>query len=192
MEWLNSGAIGEVRMLTAELGFRTDWKPECLLLNPQFGGGALLSMGVYPVSFASMVFNSQPTSISTISYIGQTSVDEQSMALFNYEGGKMASLMSAIRTQTTTNGYIYGTDGYIYMPKFFAPRSAELFVSGSEPVHYEPEFLSTGYNYEAAEVGFCLRNGKTESCVMPLCESVAIMHTMDNIRKQWNFKYPFE
>jgi hypothetical protein len=71
-------------------------------------------------------------------------------------------------------------------------RSAELIIYGREPVNYEPECTGNGYNYEAAEVGRLLRDGATESGVMRLDESVAIMHTMDVIRGRWGLKYPFE
>ena len=191
-EWLQSGCIGEPRLFTADLGFCMEWRPEQLLFNPKLGGGALLSVGVYPVSYASMVFNTQPARIATMSDLGQTGVDEQFAAVFGYDGGRMASFTSAIRTQTRPEGYIYGTEGYIHLPKFFAPRAAELFVNGRESERYEPEFLSTGYGYEAAEVGRCLREGKLESDAIPLDETLAVLRTMDEMRRQWGFKYPFE
>lgn len=191
-EWLKSGVIGEVRLATANLGFVMKPNPQGLILNPQLAGGALLSVGVYAAAFASEVFGAQPATISTIAHLGQTGVDEQFTALFGYEGGRMATFSSAVSVKTNPDGYLYGTRGYIHLPKFFAPRSAELFVEGHEPQIYEPEFVSTGYNYEAAEVGRYIREGKKESAVMPLDETVAVMETMDDMRKRWGLKYPFE
>lgn len=191
-EWLQSGIIGEVRMVTASLGFHMDWIPEGLIFNLRLAGGSLLSVGVYSVSFASMVFNTPPAKIESIAHFGKTQVDEQFTALFGYEGGKMASLFSSICTPTKPDGYIYGTKGYIHLPKFFAPRSAELFVEGREVERYAKEFLGNGYNYEAAEVNRCMREGKVESRIMPLDETLAVMKTMDDIRSLWSFKYSFE
>jgi dihydrodiol dehydrogenase / D-xylose 1-dehydrogenase (NADP) len=191
-KWLSEGLIGEVRMLKADFCFCGEWNPQGRLLNLELAGGALLDVGIYPVSYASMVFGAQPENISTIAYIGQTGVDEQFAALFGYEGGKIASISGAIRTQSKYDAYIYGTEGYIHVPEFFMARSAELIIYGREPVNYEPEFTGNGYNYEAAEVGKLLRDGATESGVMRLDESVAIMHTMDVIRSRWGLKYPLE
>jgi len=87
-------------------------------LNLELAGGTLLDVGIYPVSYASMVFGAQPENISTIAYIGQTGVDEQFAALFGYEGGKIASISGAIRTQAKYDAYIYGTEGYIHVPEF--------------------------------------------------------------------------
>lgn len=81
-EWLYKGVIGEVKMLKADFGFRIEWNPEGRLLNPALAGGALLDAGIYPVSFASMVFGKQPVEIKSMSYIGTTGVDEQFTTLF--------------------------------------------------------------------------------------------------------------
>src|SRR5690606_27329196 len=71
-EWLKEGRIGEVRLLQADFGFDIGWQPEGRLLNKEKGGGALLDAGIYPVSFASMIFGSQPSKISSTAHIGET------------------------------------------------------------------------------------------------------------------------
>ncbi|MNL69991.1 hypothetical protein D3C87_1949250 [compost metagenome] len=78
------------------------------------------------------------------------------------------------------------------MPQFLFARSASLFVNGQEPVLSEPPFPGNGYQHEAAEAMRCLREGLTESPVMPLDETLAIMKTMDGIRQQWGLRYPGE
>lgn len=190
-EWLGKGLIGEVRFLKAEFGYRCTWDPEGRLLNPDLAGGALMDVGIYPVSFASMVYGSQPQSIKSLAHIGQTHVDEQFAVLFGYGGGKIASLSGAVRTNFVNDAIIMVTHGRIHIPDFFYAKKATLYTaSGTE--EYGPEFEGNGYHYEAAEAMSCLREGKLESSVMPLDETLAIMHTMDTIRSQWGLKYPGE
>lgn len=191
-EWLSKGLIGEVRFLKADFGYRCAWDPEGRLLNPVLGGGALLDVGIYPVSFASMVFGAQPRSVKSLAHIGETGVDEQFAALFEYEGGAIASLSGALRTDFVNDALILGTHGRIHVPDFFHAKTATLHTaSGAEEV-FGPEFEGNGYQYEAAEAMRCLREGKLESSIMPLEETLAIMRTMDAIRSQWGLKYPSE
>lgn len=191
-EWLSKGLIGEVRFLKADFGYRCAWDPEGRLLNPALGGGALLDVGIYPVSFASMVFGAQPRSVKSLAHIGETGVDEQFAALFEYEGGAIASLSGALRTDFVNDALILGTHGRIHVPDFFYAKTATFrSASGAEEV-FGPEFEGNGYQYEAAEAMRCLREGKPESSIMPLEETLAIMRTMDAIRSQWGLKYPSE
>lgn len=191
-EWLGSGLIGEVRFLKADFGYRCAWDPQGRLLNPALGGGALLDVGIYPVSFASMVFGMQPQTIKSLAHIGETRVDEQFAALFGYEGGKLAALSGALRTDFVNDAVIMGTKGRIHIPDFFFAKTATLHLDSGKEEVFGPEFEGNGYQYEAAEAIRCLREGRLESSVMPLDETLAIMRTMDAIRSQWGLRYPGE
>ncbi|VBB07660.1 Hypothetical protein LUCI_2925 [Lucifera butyrica] len=191
-QWLAEGIIGEVRQVKADFGFLFDGHPAHRLLNPELGGGALLDVGIYPVSFASMIFGTQPSSITSLADIGLTGVDEQFAALFGYEGGKLAMLSGAVRTDTPQDAWILGTKGSVFIPDFWHAKALVLTLQGRAPEKYELPFEATGYNYEAAEAMRCLREGRTESAVMPLDETLTIMKTMDVIRKQWGLRYPCE
>jgi len=184
------GAIGEVRMLTADFGFRTGFNPEGRLFNPDLGGGALLDVGIYPVSLAYALFG-QPDTIKTLAGLGETGIDEQSAYLFGYESGQLALLSSAVRTNTPHEAIIAGTEGLIRIPDWWHARQFTLTKNGETEV-VELPFYGNGYNYEAAEVMRCLREGLLESETMPLDETLAIMGTMDAIREQWGLVYPKE
>jgi dihydrodiol dehydrogenase / D-xylose 1-dehydrogenase (NADP) len=189
MEWLAEGRIGEVRMLKAEFGFNMGWHPESRLLDPAKGGGALLDAGIYPISFASLIFGAQPERIMSSVKIGQTGVDEQFSLLFEYEGGRSAVLNSAVQLDMVNDAYIYGTKGHIHIPAFLFGKSATLNVKGEEPEQFEDNREFDGYAFEAEEAMNCLRAGKLESSIMPLAETQAIMATLDEIRKQWGLRY---
>ncbi|WEK55321.1 MAG: Gfo/Idh/MocA family oxidoreductase [Candidatus Cohnella colombiensis] len=191
-QWLAEGRIGEVRMVKADFGFDFGWQPEHRLLDPKLGGGALLDAGIYPVSFASMVFGEQPKKITSSARIGQTGVDEQFSLLFEYEGGRTAALNGAVQLDMINDAYIFGTKGHIHIPQFLFSRSATLHVKGEEPVTLADERSTAGYNYEAEEAMNCLREGRKESDVMTHEETLQIMHTLDQIRGQWGLKYSGE
>ena len=192
-EWLSCGRIGEVKMIQANFGFSAPFDPQNRLFNPELGGGALLDVGVYPLSFISMVFGGQkPQKIISQLFMGETGVDEEAALILNYGGPRIACAAAAIRTQLENDAWIYGTQGRIHLPNFFWAHTATLLRDDTDVCRYEPEFVSNGYNYQAEEVMKCLGEGKTESAVMPWDESLVIMETMDAIRAQWNFKYPSE
>lgn len=186
------GAIGEVRMVAADFGYRAAFDPERRTFNPALGGGALLDVGVYPISLASMLLGA-PDRIASLAELGQTGVDEQSAMVLGYPGGQLAVLYTAVRTNTPQDATIMGTEGFIRIhSQWWVPKAMTLHQAGKEPQLIEMPLTGNGYNYEAAEVHACLRAGKLESDVMPLDETLAIMQTMDRIRAQWGMRYPME
>jgi predicted dehydrogenase len=190
---LAEGVIGEIRMLTADLGFRTGLNPESRLFDPALGGGALLDVGVYTISWASMLLG-QPKRISSMAHIGETGVDEQAAMILGYEQGQLAVLYTAIRTSSPGEGIIMGTEGRItvHSPSLKPPRLTISRPGQADEVLEIPPHEGNGYNYQAAEVMRCLREGHLESETMSLDETLAIMQTMDKIRAQWGLKYPME
>lgn len=205
-EWLDAGAIGEVELVRANLSFMAGFDPASRLFAPELGGGALLDVGIYPISFASMIFGT-PKTIASTACLGQTGTDDRSAYLLGYEGGKTALLSSAVRLGVPVEAEIIGTQGYIRLHEpWINPRVVTLATPAAPGVEsrliFEGNVFDTqtmhlptqgnGYNYEAIEVGECLRAGRRESRVMPLDESLAIMETLDAIRAQWGLTYPNE
>lgn len=191
-EWIADGRIGEVRSMHAAFGYNAVRDPDGRLLNPHKAGGALLDVGIYPVSFASLVFGRQPERIDSIAHIGETGVDEHNAMLFAYPDGKTATLQSAVQLQLVNDCHISGTRGNIRIPLFWMARSAELETENGETERFAYNGDRIGYAFEAEEAGRCLREGLTESPDMPLDETLAIMRTMDALRRQWGLRYPFE
>jgi predicted dehydrogenase len=191
-QWLADGVIGELQMLTASLGFRTEFDPQHRLFNPELGGGALLDVGVYPVSLASMLFG-PPSRITGMAQMGKTGVDEQMGVVLGYEAGQLATLYASFRTEPPSEAILMGTQGRIRIhAPIYRPTRLTLSVAGQEDEIIDLTLEGNGYNYQAAEVMTCLRAGKLESEIMPLDESVSIMRTMDEIRAQWGLTYPME
>ncbi len=187
MQWVKDELIGEVRMLKADLGFRASWEPQHRLLNPALAGGSILDVGIYPLALASHLFGPKPSEIQALAFLGATGVDEQAGIMLQYPQGQLALLSSSIRTRTPHNAFIMGTKGMIWIPMFWRARLAVLWRSRKLP---RITWGSAGYEHEAAEVNQCIREGKLESASVTLAESLALMETMDQIRKKIGLKYP--
>ncbi|KPK82932.1 MAG: dehydrogenase [Phycisphaerae bacterium SM23_33] len=190
-ELLADGAIGQVRMVCGDFGFRAGFDPKSRLFDPNLGGGGLLDVGVYPVSLASMILG-EPSEVAALAELGRTGVDEQAAFVLKCPTGQLAVLFTGVRTLTPMEATIMGTDGYIRLHSpWWRGMTLSVHAGGKEQVHELPH-EGNGYNYEAAEVGRCLREGKLESQVMPLDETLSVMRTLDRIRAQWGLKYPME
>ena len=191
-ELLAAGAIGEPQILNADLGFQAKFNPDGRLFDPALGGGALLDVGVYPVSLASMIFGT-PADVTSRAHIGATGVDERAAMILAYEGGRFAVLYTATRTNTPHEATVLGSEGMLRIGlDWHKPDRLILSKPGQPDKTIDLPFEGNGYNYEAAEVMACLRAGKTESATMPLDETIAIIRTLDTIRAQWGLRYPSE
>jgi predicted dehydrogenase len=188
-EWLDDGRIGAPRMLTADFGFRTRWNPEGRLLNPALAGGATLDVGVYVVALAYMVFGSDPVSVRALAHLGETGIDEQTALILRYDDGALALLSCAVRTDTPQMARIDGTEGRIEIPRFWQATSATLEAGTDSVVTTRGE---AGYHFEAEEAMSCLREGRTESSLIPLDESLRISRILDQVRAQIGLVYPTE
>lgn len=183
---LTEGALGEIVTVSADHGQWFAEDPEFRLFAPELGGGALLDLGVYPVSFASMVLG-KPDRIATLIDPAFTGVDGQTSMLFGYASGAQAVLTCTLFAKSPTRGAIVGSDARIEIDgDFYAPASFQLISRGGERSLYEARHEGGGLWHEAEEVARCLREGLLESPLMPLDESIEIMRTMDAVLAQAN------
>ena len=191
-ELLAAKVIGDVMLVTADFGGRGPVVPEKRHFNPDLAGGAMLDVGSYCIQFASMIYGKPPTDIVSQVAIGETGVDELSVLVFKYSDYEMATLTSAIRLSTPHEARVMGTEGYIAIPNFWHPSELTVVRSGQAPETLRFPYEGEGFQFEAIEVGECIRAGLTESPVYPLDETLTIMETMDRIRADWGLRYPFE
>lgn len=194
---LAQGAVGDVVTVVADHGQQFAPDPQHRLFDPALGGGALLDLGVYPVSWASMVLGT-PSSVTAVSDPAMTGVDAQTSVVLRHPGGAHAVLTTTLRAVTPRRAWITGTEGTIEVePTFYAPTSFTLRRRGGHEERYDtPAELLTGpgkgLRFEAAELARCVGEGLPESPDLPLDETVAVMGTMDEIRRQIGLVYPGE
>ena len=190
---LSEEAIGEVRMLAADFGFRYgDRAEKQRVLDPNLAGGALLDVGIYPMALSFMLFG-RPQHIHSAAYLGQTGVDEQNGIVLTFDKGKLSIIYSAQQTETPHEAAIMGTKGMIRIHRsWWSGNKLTLIRSGGDDQFIELPSHENGFVYEIKAAHSALRAGKLETSLMPLDETLAIAETMDAIRAQWGLKYPFE
>jgi predicted dehydrogenase len=186
-DWLASGALGDIVTVAADHGQWFAEDPDFRLFAPKLGGGALLDLGVYPVSFASMVLGT-PNRIVALADPAFTGVDAQTSMLFGYESGAQAVLTCTLRAKSPTTAAIVGTAARIEVDgDFYAPSGVSLITRDGDVTRIESEHKGRGLRHQADEVARRLAAGDLESPLMPLDETVSIMATMDAVLVQTGF-----
>lgn len=192
-ELIASGALGEVRALIADHDQKLSVRPDHRLQNPALGGGALLDLGIYPISFAWDVFGA-PASVHAISSPTATGVDRQTAIILGYQSGEQALLHAQLDARGPSTAAIIGTEARIQIdPVWYMPTSFSL-VDPSDAVveRFDEKVSGRGMQYQAYELERLAAAGQVAGEVLPPEESVAIMGTLDEIRRQIGLRYPGE
>ncbi|MEU3981774.1 Gfo/Idh/MocA family oxidoreductase [Streptomyces sp. NPDC026672] len=192
---VEDGAIGEVRTVQADFGLEGPFSAEHRLRDPAQGGGALLDLGVYPVSFAHLLLG-EPDDVTARSVLSEEGVDLQTGALLSWEGGALASVHCSVVGGTSVTASVTGSRGRIDVPAgFFNPPGFVLHRDGHEPEEFVlgPSDGPHGtMRHEAQEVMRAVVAGETESPLVPLDGTLAVMRTMDRVRELTGVRYPGE
>lgn len=189
-ELLAAGALGEVHQVIADHGQWFAKDPSHRLFAPDLGGGALLDLGIYPVSFVSMVLGT-PTTVTAVSDPAFTEVDGTTSVLLQHAGGAHGVVTTTSAAVGPTTAAVVGSDARVEIASnFYAPTTFTLTGRDGSVETFDGRREGKGMRYEAAEVMACVRDGRLESDVMPLDETVAIMRTMDEVRRQIGLTYP--
>lgn len=189
---LAAETLGKIATLTADFGFWADYAEEPRLFDRSVGGGALLDVGIYPISLASMLFG-PPSRIQSEAQVGPTGVDEVGAFLLSHDQGALALLSTAIRAETAQEAVIVGSRGRLRIHQPWWKASVMTLSRENQPDEViECPYEGNGYQFEAAEVMNCLWTGQLESRLMPLDETLALMRTMDTLREQWGLKFPVD
>lgn len=191
-ELLTAGTIGDVNLMTGGGAFIPTFDPDHYLFQPELGGGVLLDAGVYLVSIASMVFG-PPEEILATGTISDRGIDEHDAFLLRHDGGAIASLYVSLKTNAAPTINILGERGHILVhAPLFAPTRLTVGVDGMEDEIVELPFAGNGYQFQVGEAARCIGDGRLESSVMRLDETLQIMEAMDEIRRQVGLRYPME
>ncbi|MFJ2826362.1 Gfo/Idh/MocA family protein [Streptomyces sp. NPDC087263] len=201
---VEDGAVGEVRTVQADFGIaghllpgarNGTLPPSHRLRDPAQGGGALLDLGVYPVSFAQLLLG-EPSDVVARAVLSDEGIDLQTGAVLSFESGALASVHCSLTGGTPTAASVTGSEGRIDVPDgfFFADRFV-LHRDGRDPEEFTADPAHGPRNslkHEAAEVMRALRAGETESPLVPLDGTLAVMRTLDAIRDRIGVRYPSE
>ncbi len=190
--WVDEGRIGDVRLVKADFCINVRYDPAHRLYNPHLGGGALLDLGIYPLSFTTMLLG-LPDEVTATAHKSPEGVDELDAITLRYGNQVLAQLTCSMRITLPIEATIIGSEGNIRVHSpFFRPGALSLHQPGKAPKNHLIPYRSNGYIHEVEEVHGCLRAGLTESAQMTLAETLALMRLMDRMRANWGFRYPGE
>lgn len=192
-EFIDSGAIGPVRYVTAIHDQMLNPDPQARLRNPELAGGALLDLGVYPLSFAVDLLG-LPESVNAIGTLTPEGVDREESVTMLHPGGTQSISHAALDLVSPNIARIVCEDGWLYInPTWYTATGWQAYsADGKLITESRPEVASRGMQYEADEVERCVAAGLFESSIMPLDESVGIMRVLDEVRAKLGVVYPNE
>ena len=184
---LEDEALGDVRLFSADYGFKAGYDPESRFFSPKLGGGALLDLGVYLVSTASFVLG-QFSSITAQGQLVPTGVDVQASLLLETSTGAQAVMSTTLLADTPSAANVVGTNGRIAVDRVFVGPGGFTFTpAGADAVRYEDTsglIWREGLSYQASAVARYISEGLTESPLHPLDETLSVLSTLDEARRQ--------
>lgn len=196
MQWLKEslekGILGKPGIFSGAFGYAMDFDPQSRVFNPYLGGGALLDVGIYPLSTSVWIMGN-PTETVSLATLGRSGIDERTGILMKTADGKLSVLYTAVINRTPYDFTVMGEKGMITVHGPWWHQNSLTIYQGSKKqlVKHFP-FKNRGYGYMASHVMTCIRNGQTESPIIPHKETLTIMKVMDQIRQQIGLKYPGE
>jgi predicted dehydrogenase len=193
-EIIAAGTLGDVRTVIADHNQRLPSDPSHRILNPDLGGGALLDLGIYPVSFAWDIFG-KPSSVTAVSTpTASTGVDRQTAVILGYDDGQQALLHAALDTLGPNRAAVIGTLGRIEIdPVWYTATTFTVYDENNSVVErFDQPVVSRGMQYEAEALERIVASGSLAGDELPPAETVAIMETLDEIRRQIGLVYPSE
>ena len=183
-EIINEGHIGDIQSINACHGQNLKWSNNPRLWTKELGGGALLDLGIYVVSFCHMILG-MPDKIFSHSVFTDNNIDAKTTMVFQYNNGIIANLSCSMYDSQPNRAVISGTKGYIEVnPTFYAPTGMKLSTNNGEVIHYENEYKGHGLREQAIEMEHCVKNNLIESSKMPHCDTLEVIKIMDEVRRK--------
>ncbi|PKF63340.1 hypothetical protein CW745_00345 [Psychromonas sp. psych-6C06] len=196
--YIEQGKLGEVKSIQASMGFQAELDINSRIFNPKLAGGALLDVGIYPLTLAQLLMKKMPSSMVSQVEKAQTGVDQQSIVSLKYESEQGADVL--VQCQSSVVNFL-PCCATIYGDKLIA-QLADFSWSGRQIVftNHQGERVEVldyasdenAYALEAIHVNHCLQNGLIESPLIPHQQTLAVLHIMDSLRQQWGLVYPDE
>ena len=191
-EIIASGVLGQILTVQADHGQRLADRNIPRLVEPSLAGGALLDLGIYPVSFAHMILGN-PAKITASAVLTDKGVDAQTSMIFDYTDGAQAILTTTMIEQTPCRAVVAGVNGWLEIDRtFYNPTSMRVVLFDGSATQYPHTYTGHGLREQAEVFKQLVQSGKTQSEILTWKDTVDIMGTLDAVRSQIGLRYPFE
>jgi predicted dehydrogenase len=191
-EIVDSGVLGPILSIHADHGQRLADQGIARLIEPDLAGGALLDLGIYPVSFAHMILGN-PAHITSKAVMTEKGVDAQTSMIFSYNNGAQAVLTTTMIEQTPCRAVVAGLNGWLEIDRtFYNPAAMRVVLNDGTVTEYPNTYTGHGLREQAETFKQIVRSAKLESDILTWADTVDIMKSLDTVREQVGLKYPFE
>jgi len=191
-EIIASGVLGKIHTIQADHGQRLADQNIPRLVEPSLAGGALLDLGIYPVSFAHMILGN-PSKITSTAVLTDKGVDAQTSMIFDYADGAQAVLNTTMIEQTPCRAVVAGLNGWLEIDRtFYNPASMRVILNDGSVTQYPSSYQGHGLREQAEVFKQLVTSGQQQSQILNWQDTVDIMKTLDQVRTQIGLKYPFE
>ena len=191
-EIIASGVLGQILTVQADHGQRLADRNIPRLVEPSLAGGALLDLGIYPVSFAHMILGN-PEKITASAVLTDKGVDAQTSMIFDYTDGAQAILTTTMIEQTPCRAVVAGVNGWLEIDRtFYNPTSMRVVLFDGSVTQYPHTYTGHGLREQAEVFKQLVQSGKNQSEILTWKDTVDIMGTLDAVRSQIGLRYPFE
>lgn len=184
-EWVQSGKIGDVKLVNVSFCFNMPFDPESRLYDPKVAGGSLYDAGVYPIEFTTGILGENPTQVNGLASFSKTGVDDFVAMNMSFESGALATLSCGITANTNRDARIYGTTGNIIVYDFLGSKKCELYDNENNLKECFEEDFEDGFSYQIEHFTNLYCNNKIESEIIPHKDTVACAGIFDELMKQW-------
>ena len=189
---VNNGELGEILTIQADHGQNLRNIKNPRLWNTQYGGGSLLDLGIYVISFAHLILGN-PEEIKANSYLNNKGIDLQTSIILKYENGAQAILNTTMINNTPCRAVISGEYGRIEIdPIFYAPSSFKVILNNGKTIYYPNKYKGHGLREQAVDFVKCVEKNLVQTSIMSHLDSLQVMQTMDKIRKEIGLSFPNE
>lgn len=186
---LQQEAIGKIHSLQCSFGFPVSDRPR--MAQPRLAGGALLDLGIYPLTMATILFPQEIQQITSLCTKTSLGVDAHNSIILQFVDGAVASLQSNMLCTLENKAVVYGEKGQIEIPQFWQAQEFHVLLdNGSRQSYHFPHKIS-GYEYEVEQFCSAIQQGLSECPAMPAHDTLKILGIMDTLRKQWDLQHPF-
>lgn len=188
--WLDEDRIGDLQYICSDIGFAFGQEQGHRLHNPNLGGGALLDLGVYSITLSQYLLQENPSEISAMSHFGTRQVDENTSVNMRYPSGRFSQFTCTIAAQASNTMTLMGSKGRIVLPYMFW-NGEKVILQQADMQDEVIEFThkTNGFEFQIEEAMNMIDKKQCCSAFMPHADSLAVMQTMDEIRRQIGLEF---
>lgn len=184
-EWVSNGKIGQVKLITANFCYHTEYDPNHRIFSKETDGGSLYDVGIYPIDFAIGIMGEPPQSVTGSAMIAPNGVDEAAAFSMKFASGALANLACGFNVRAMEEATIYGTTGRLVLENCFGPQTCIRCDEKGRQLEKFKKPVPDGFEYQIRHCAQLIRENKIESNLIPWADTVASSGIFDTLNQQW-------